>query len=287
MALLSLLRELSEVPGIQNQICYLYSNYLNYMGYAPSDVTLMDSYLFLAIPEVKNNRDFTDHASQEEVNMYFFKRYPKYMTESDLVPRGADAKSQMREFMVKATQGASPSYSPASNPLGTSAHDDTTLAVTLTKELGEALSREQQMELHEMMETDIMRVFSTYQNTLGKYHFAAAVSSVQAIYSRDLAQVKDIHEVTEYLDRAACVFLGNLLYSVVPLMERELLVFLHRRDMGHACDDGCAATGFGEVEHASYDDLHSEPHGDAAPGRGGRHDQGGSSPRGCAPGGVP
>ena len=231
MALLSLLRELSEVPGIQNQICYLYSNYLNYMGYAPSDVTLMDSYLFLAIPEVKNNRDFTDHASQEEVNMYFFKRYPKYMTESDLVPHGADAKSQMREFMVKATQGASPSYSPASNPLGTSAHDDTTLAVTLTKELGEALSREQQMELHEMMETDIMRVFSTYQNTLGKYHFAAAVSSVQAIYSRDLAQVKDIHEVTEYLDRAACVFLGNLLYSVVPLMERELLVFLHRRDM--------------------------------------------------------
>lgn len=231
MALLSLLRELSEVPGIQNQICYLYSNYLNYMGYSPNDVTLVDSYLFLAIPEVKNNRDFTDHASQEEVNMYFFKRYPKYMTESDLVLRGADAKSQMREFMAKATQGASPSYSPATSPLGASTHDDATLAVTLTKELGEVLSREQQVELHEMMEADMVRIVGTYENTLGKYHYAAAVSSVQAMYARDLAQVKDVHEVTEYLDRAACVFLGNLLYSVVPLMERELLVFLHRHDM--------------------------------------------------------
>ena len=243
MALLSLLRELNEVPGIQNKIGYIYANYLSYMGFTPEDVTLMDSDLYLAIPEVKNNPDFSERASQEEVNMYFVHRYPSLMdsAEESSLRTVVDQKKQIRDFVPKSLQGASPSYSPAVVPTGMpsivpstitpTVRDDSHLTVALTEELRDALKPDLQAELHAMLEEDISHLISIYQKGLGKIHCTAVIASVRAMYTRDLLQVKDTHEVMDYLEKATHSLVGDLLFTVAPMMEREFLIHLHKREM--------------------------------------------------------
>lgn len=212
------------------------------MGFSPDDIVLMDSDVYLAIPEVKNNPDFSERASQEEVNAYFVRRYPALMesSEESSLRTVVDQKKQIRDFVPKALQGASPSYSPAAIPstmpstasAPTSAvRDDTHLTVALTEELRDTLKPELQAELHGMLEADIRHLISIYQKGLGKVHCAAVIASVRAMYTRDLLQVKDTREVMDYLEKATHSLVGDLLFTVAPVMEREFLILLHKHEM--------------------------------------------------------
>ena len=77
MSLLSLLKEIREIPGIINKIGYLYDNFLSNNGYVDSEIVVQQSELYLAIPEVANNNDFSETANQSEVYAYFQARYPQ------------------------------------------------------------------------------------------------------------------------------------------------------------------------------------------------------------------
>ena len=197
MALLSLLKEISEVPGINDHFSRLFDNFLAYVNYKIESIPFVKSELYLAIPEVANNTDFTDKASQEEVIKYFLVNYPQL--------RELQSKGQGLRALIH--NKAIPEFIPRfSHPMAASN--------------GEVMGGKEGASDHSSMLDSFIAII---KNEV-EYNDAIRVvsKSVVSMYVRDLAPVSNTHDVMDCLKNAARSLLDNLLIAMVPAWENIL-----------------------------------------------------------------
>ena len=230
MALMSLLRELAEVPGIQKKIGYVFDNYLDFMGYA-RDFPMVESDVYLAIPEVANNPDFSEQASQAEVVQYFARLYP-YMMES-ASEMGMNGNTNQAGATVQNAQNAQNAQNvQAVNAQIGSAEQVEEMEVpkiVIPEEIKQSFSPKEVEALKAIIENAIALLVKNYEEKYCNLHYDVVLKSVVMMYLRDLCQVEDMNEVKGYLTKNARSILDNLLLTITGDMERDLLNHLYAR----------------------------------------------------------
>lgn len=223
MSLLSLLKEIREIPGIVNKIGYLYENFLSNNGYKDSDIVVQDSELYLAIPEIANNNDFSDNASESEVYAYFQKRYPQLVefTQSESPLRAlANTKNSFHEFYPK-----NKSMSPVVAPTHASAPQEETNMVNIPaslKELPPNILSQLQTMICEIMEL----IITNYMKTI-VVQFNVVCTSLYGMYYRDLIEIQDFQEIMTCLEKPALTMVQSLISIVVKDLEKAFLQKIH------------------------------------------------------------
>lgn len=209
MALLSLLKELSLVPGVNKNLPRIYQNMMSFVPFDDDAVPLLESEVFLAVPEVANNPDFTAEASQAEVVAFFKDRYPVMVKLTDGEPHPSfTQKKAYPEFIPK------------------SAQVEPQLAVTLGDEV-KTLTLKQQNEIQTIIHEKMTQIVSVYSKGIGMSHCQIAISSLQAMYVRDLVEVKSAVDVLACLEKASKTITESLLFSMLPVIEKEFLESLY------------------------------------------------------------
>ena len=209
MALLSLLKELTLVPGVNKNLLRIYQNMMDFVPFDDAAVPLLESELFLVIPEVANNPDFTAEASQAEVVGFFKDRYPVMVKLADGEAHASfTQKKAYPEFIPKSAQA------------------EPQLTVTLGEEV-KTLTLQQQNEIQAMVHEKMAQLVGMYNKGIGVSHCQIAIASLHAMYMRDLVEVRSVVEVLACLEKAAKTITESLLYSTLHMIEKEFLESLY------------------------------------------------------------
>lgn len=218
MALLSLLKELTMVPGISKVLGRVYKNMMDFVPFNDNDVKIRKSDLFLAIPEVANNPDFTSEASQNEVIAFFRQRYPREMEVLlDGDHHASFPQKTYHEFVPKTqANGQGP------NAPGAPVSMEPQLMVTFGDEV-KSLNPQQQAEMRSVFLEKMSEIVKSYNQGMGITHFQIATSSLHAMYVRDLLDVTSTADVLTCLEKAAKTVTESLLFTSLHLIEKGLL----------------------------------------------------------------
>lgn len=226
MSLLSLLKEIREIPGIVNKVGYLYDNFLSNNGYKDSDIVVQNSDLYLAIPEVANNNDFSETASQAEVFAYFQKRYPQLPEftpgSENTLKAIMNSKNSFHEFYPKTMKSLSPVTTPAP-AANLPPRDDCNFAVVIPTSLQQDLQPSLLLQLRKMVDDVMTEIASLYMQSVGMSHRQIVLGSLQGMYYRDFLEIKDIKEVMSCLEKPAKTMVQSVLFLEARELERKFI----------------------------------------------------------------